>query len=554
MSMAVSHFSFPRRRWLSACLAAALTVSAPLANADETLLVVPSTLSLLGTTAPWNPAAAERAVSPRSLPRPYVEPNATSAGSPAATRVVTNCNDGGAGSLRSTVAEAISGDTVDLSALTCSTITLTTGAVAINVDTLTITGPGADQLAIDGNNVDRVFTHNVQGTLTIRDLAMVNGRALVPSVPYLVRGGCIEAAGSLFLERTSLSSCSVRSGTDSVQGGCARANRIDMRHSTAHDCRAISDGTGWADGGALFAGAVTLVHSKITGNLASAVNQVAYGGGVVSAGFNPLLGTLDETIIVDSTVSGNVALGREYIPYGTSEPIDMSYGGGVHSGGRLTITSSTLADNEAGSGGGAYLTLNASTCEAGVSATVVNSTITGNTASNGGGGMVMRYCVLQLSSSTVAFNHATHGAGGIVPRVFPTYGENAYNPIFTNSIIASNTSTLGSADVDVGDYAISIGPIALTGSNNLILASSITPPTGTLVVDPMLASLSDNGGPTHTHALLPGSPAIDAGTNAPATPFDQRGDGFPRVVGTLADLGAFERQGPSDGIFMNGFD
>lgn len=553
MSMAVSHLSFPRRRWLSACLAAALTASAPLANANDPLLVAPSTLSLLGTNAPWNPAGAERTVSPRSLPQPRVEPNPSSAGAPAATRVVTNCNDGGAGSLRSTVAQAISGDTVDLSALTCSTITLTTGAVAVNVDTLTITGPGADELVIDGNNNDRVFTHNLQGTLTISDLAMVNGRALVPSVPYLVRGGCIDAAGSLFLERTSLSGCSVRSSTDSVQGGCARANRIDMRHSTAHDCRAISDGTGWADGGALFAGAVTLVHSKITGNLASAVQQVAYGGGVVSAGFNPLLGTLDETVIVDSTVSGNVALGREYIPYGTSQPIDISYGGGVHSGGRLTITRSTLADNEAGSGGGAYLTMNGA-CDQGISATFVNSTITGNTASNGGGGIGIRYCVLRLSSSTVAFNHATHGAGGIVPRVFPTYGENAYNPIFTNSIIANNTSTLASADVDVEDYATSIGPIELTGSNNLILASSITLPAGTLVVDPMLASLSDNGGPTHTHALLPGSPAIDAGTNALAIPFDQRGEGFPRVVGTLTDIGAFERQALSDSIFMNGFD
>src|SRR5207248_5776427 len=62
--------------------------------------------------------------------------------------------------------------------------------------------------------------------------------------------------------------------------------------------------------------------------------------------------------------------------------------------------------------------------------------------------------------------------------------------------------------------------------------------------DPMLGPLQDNGGPTFTHALLPGSPAIDAGDPSFAPPpfFDQRGPGFDRVSGSRIDIGSFEVQ------------
>jgi hypothetical protein len=59
--------------------------------------------------------------------------------------------------------------------------------------------------------------------------------------------------------------------------------------------------------------------------------------------------------------------------------------------------------------------------------------------------------------------------------------------------------------------------------------------------------LDDNGGPTLTHALLSGSPAIDAGNNAYATDWDQRGPGFPRIVNGIIDIGAFEYQGDGSG-------
>src|SRR5262249_62378314 len=61
-------------------------------------------------------------------------------------------------------------------------------------------------------------------------------------------------------------------------------------------------------------------------------------------------------------------------------------------------------------------------------------------------------------------------------------------------------------------------------------------------IDPKLGPLQENGGPTKTHALLPGSPAIDAGSNRRAPTWDQRGPGFPRIVNGTIDIGSFEVQ------------
>jgi hypothetical protein len=66
--------------------------------------------------------------------------------------------------------------------------------------------------------------------------------------------------------------------------------------------------------------------------------------------------------------------------------------------------------------------------------------------------------------------------------------------------------------------------------------------------------LADNGGPTQTHALIAGSPAIDAGSNPANLATDQRGDGYVRVYGAAADIGAFELQSATDAIFADGFD
>ena len=92
----------------------------------------------------------------------------------------------------------------------------------------------------------------------------------------------------------------------------------------------------------------------------------------------------------------------------------------------------------------------------------------------------------------------------------------------------------------------------VAGSNNLIMVSNAAPPD-TLTGDPQLAPLANNGGPTQTHALMIGSPAIDAGV-AVAFTVDQRGSGYARSVGAGVDIGAYERQADDDELFGNNFD
>jgi hypothetical protein len=92
--------------------------------------------------------------------------------------------------------------------------------------------------------------------------------------------------------------------------------------------------------------------------------------------------------------------------------------------------------------------------------------------------------------------------------------------------------------------------VTISGHNNIIMAhqAGTTVPVDTIADDPMLGPLQDNGGETRTLALKPGSPAIDKGGTTGLS-FDQRGS--PRIVGSEADIGAFEFD--PDHIFANGF-
>jgi hypothetical protein len=132
-------------------------------------------------------------------------------------------------------------------------------------------------------------------------------------------------------------------------------------------------------------------------------------------------------------------------------------------------------------------------------------------------------------------------------------------PVLHNTLIAGNfRGATGTARDDVygplnpaGDYNLIGDGSGMTGLSNGVNGNLVGNYAAPL--DPLLGPLQDNGGPTQTMALLPGSPAIDAGNNAYATEWDQRGEGFPRVVGILdpdnpvIDIGAFEVQadGPS---------
>jgi hypothetical protein len=130
-------------------------------------------------------------------------------------------------------------------------------------------------------------------------------------------------------------------------------------------------------------------------------------------------------------------------------------------------------------------------------------------------------------------------------------------PVLHNTLIAGNFrgATATTAD-DVygslnsgGDYNLigdGTGMFGLTNGVNGNLVGSASAP-----IDPLLDSLGNYGGSTLTHALLPGSPAIDAGNNAYATDWDQRGPGYPRIVNGIIDIGAFEVQSDRPGTNLD---
>ena len=249
-------------------------------------------------------------------------------------------------------------------------------------------------------------------------------------------------------------------------------------------------------------GTVTIVNSTLTGNNNPAGQ--GYGGGINTYGgkLPGYVSVTNSTIsgnsafysgggifsgfsglnIVNSTISGNA----------TGDP-DYGYGGGIATGGPVQITNSTISGNSAAnSGGGIY-----------GGATVENSTVSGNSAGTSGGGI--------YNTSSLVVRNVILNAGAS--------GENIFND---GGTVTSQGYNLSSDDG--GGY--------LTG------------PGDQINTDPLLGPLQDNGGPTFTHALLRGSPAIDAGDPnfSPSPVNDQRGSPFVRVFNGRIDIGSFETQ------------
>ena len=251
-------------------------------------------------------------------------------------------------------------------------------------------------------------------------------------------------------------------------------------------------GPGFGAAGILNAGTLTLTNSAVTDNTGD-----DFGGGIYNTG------TLTLT---DSTVSDNTLLGSNA----------SGGGGGIFSQGTSTLTRTTVSGNSTiGRGGGIY--------NLDLTATITNSTVSGNTALNGGG-IFNRFGTVHLVSSTISGNIATDNGGGI---------WNLGGTIsLKNTIVSGNTAATPSDDC--------AGTITSLGHNLAGDASCALLGAGDLnSTDPLLGPLADNGGPTMTHALLLGSPAIDAVPLASCTVVtDQRG--VPRPKGVACDIGAFE--------------
>jgi hypothetical protein len=202
--------------------------------------------------------------------------------------------------------------------------------------------------------------------------------------------------------------------------------------------------------------------------------------------------------------------------------------GGIHTDGALTLDRCTVSGNSSYSGGGIVSQTNLS----GLTTVIRNSTISGNTAANYGGGLENVIGLTQILNSTITRNSAAEGFGsGVYSHASGTARTEVYD-----SILANNVST----DVDQVSGASSY----LSQGHNLIGygggAGAFTA-SGDMkyVSNPKLGPLAYHGGGTNTHALLLGSPAIDAGAAASVST-DQRG--LLRQYGSAVDIGAYELQ------------
>lgn len=316
--------------------------------------------------------------------------------------------------------------------------------------------------------------------------------------------------------------CAPQGGGIWVRGG-GSLSRVDVL-----DNQVTSPGHYGGGGGLRFTGTgvtVEMFDSTISGNRAASA-----GGGMIAPG--------QGTVSLERTqVTGNSA-GNEG---GTNEG-----GGGILSfGGAVKLTASSVTGNTAGADGGGLALLYME--YAPTDSTIVNSTISGNSSREGGGVMVSGGR-LRVSNSTVAFNQATRRGAGISSDSYTDRVE------LTSTIVSANT-TNGQAN------PVWLYPKAIAGSHNLIdNASGPGPmPADTITLDPLLQPLADNGGPTPTHALGKGSPAIDAGSNPGGLTGDQRGGDYVRAYGEGVDIGAFELQppvvvDPKDRLFKDDFE
>ena len=380
--------------------------------------------------------------------------------------IVFNTNDSGGGSLREAIATAGDGDTILFdSSLKGQTISLTSGELLITKN-LTISGPGANLLAISGNNASRVFY--ITSMVTISGVMIKEGSFFGNGGGIYNDGGTVNLTNSTVFGNTAFGD-----GVSILSDGGGIYNdggNINLTNSTVSNNKASCFCVA-GDGGGIssFGGTVNLTNSTVSDNTAS-----ADGGGIHNDG-----GIVNLT---NSTVSGNTVI--------------FNYGGGISSfGGTLNLTNSTVSSNTVGENGGGIYNIGSSTLN------LTNSTVSGNTASTSGGGI--------------------YNGGGTTT--------------LTNIILATNQA------IGDDDCTNVLGSTLTSGGYNLVQAPNncVFSATGDITsLDPLLGPLADNGGDTLTHALLPNSPAIDAGDDTACPSTDQRG--MSRTVRPPCDIGAFE--------------
>ena len=409
---------------------------------------------------------------------------------------------------------------------------------------LVISGPGSSLLAIDGNQLDRVFEVLSGGRVLVTGLQIEQGNAGAGSGG----GFAINSTGVL-----TLTNSRVTGNVATYGGGVWLAGRLNATQSEIalnhnggiHNAGGVvilsnaqilsnTQGYGiWNEGALVFNG------GALNGNL---------GGGLHNSGSPVPSASLSDVSVISNTggsglynASGSMTVLRSQILSNTGVSGGGIYngdvfaspsvniqdsligynvasvnGGGIFNYNFLTLRSSTLFHNRAASGAGLHY--NASS-----GLTLMNVTFSGNAASNNGGAIYNKAGVT-LVNATIADNTAGGQGGAIFDDGAQSWSK--------NTLFFGNVGDAGACEGDAGAH-ISLGyNLGDDASCNLTATGDITNS------NPLLEPLQDNGGFTWTRALQIGSPAIDHATNSGCPTTDQRG--MPRPQNGVCDIGAFE--------------
>ncbi len=471
-----------------------------------------------------------------------------------ATRVVNSLADPGDGicsaaqcTLREAIADAATTGITFAPGLV-GTITLaraSQGGGAIEIaHSLSILGPPA-RITVQRDpaaGLHRVLRVAKGTSVTLRNLAIRNGQVDGD-------GGGIVNYGALSLVNSVVAG-NLATGSG---GGIDNHGRLTLEQSTiARDTASFGGGGIRNCADCLLTITGGAVQDNVGSGVASLGGAVSVSGTLMSGNSGPALSLFQGTATVNRVRLARNSGGGVSIFNGHLSVTDCTFagngfdqvdGGGISAsdGSRVTVTRSTFSGNAAHRGGAIY-------AEAfgfgrlDTQVDVINSTISNNTASVAGGGVLTDNfedeapAMVRLVHTTVVRNRASEGGGLDIQQgsIFPI-----------NSVVALNQAASGpdvfNAVADGGNGARSslIGDGTASGIVNADgnIVGKVSPHSA--AIDPHVGPLADNGGATLTHALLTGSPAIDAAEAADCRPVDQRLVARPR--GPACDMGSYER-------------
>jgi hypothetical protein len=494
--------------------------------------------------------------------------------------VTSTSDDGSFGTLRYALNNAGSGDTIVFNlSTTPATIALNS---TLNVGTdVTIVGPGPDNLTLDGQLNEAIYIAQSK-TVSISGFSIVNGSTLEGGAIFNDQGAtlsltdCVLAdnfgfyGGAIFNEQgtVNLDNCVLAYNESFSCGGAIFNDGSDVLFYYVYHYPYPYPLTGIAT--------LTLTNCTVSDNL-----SIEAGGGIFNeAGAGTATLTIAGCTFNGNSVATNPAVSSHPFFFGggaVANDSDVFYLGLPNAGtATMRITRSTFSNNTAPTNGFGGAVLNSGffgTAEATISQSLMSS----NTAAAGNVIANMNYALfyggalklptMAIANSTVSGNTTSTttdviggigGIGGILGgAILNLDGKLALDNVTLSgnsspgiASFASGHLNIKNSILDVGSQGTSIVsdlPFQSDGNN---LSSDdgggyLTGPNDQTNTDPLLGPLQDNGGPTLTQALLPGSPAIDAGspTDIAGDPVtvDQRG--YPRPGGSGNDIGAYEVQG-----------